>query len=274
MQQLFTDFLEIKFKPMRNGLKIQLSVIDALIYRELKTRVSNVKFGVFGVFIEPVGVLLIFILIIGGLRRNSNIPMSIALFLLSGITLYTLFSSIAIRALNAINANKALFIYRLVKPVDTVIARAIVETGLYSIVFLVISCAIFIFKAELILANFPLLVIVFISLSFCATGFGLFFMVAGFRYEWLSQVVPLLLRPLWFLSGVFFSIQQLPQWIRPWLSWNPILQAIELTRSALDSDYILNPTIISLPYLISCSIISITLGLWIYLNNEKILLTR
>ena len=99
-------------------------------------------------------------------------------------------------------------------------------------------------------------------------------MVAGFRYEWLSQVVPLLLRPLWFLSGVFFSIQQLPQWIRPWLSWNPILQAIELTRSAFDSDYILNPTIISLPYLISCSIISITLGLWIYLNNEKILLTR
>ena len=61
MQQLFTDFLEIKFKPMRNGLKIQLSVIDALIYRELKTRVSNVKFGVFGVFIEPVGVLLIFL---------------------------------------------------------------------------------------------------------------------------------------------------------------------------------------------------------------------
>ena len=174
----------------------------------------------------------------------------------------------------AINANKALFIYRLVKPVDTVIARAIVETGLYAIVFLVISLAIFIFKGELILANFPLLVIVFISLSLCATGFGLFFMVAGFRYEWLSQVVPLLLRPLWFLSGVFFSIQQLPQWIRPWLSWNPILQAIELTRSALDSNYILNPTIISLPYLISCSIISITLGLGIYLNNEKILLTR
>ena len=259
---------------MKNSLKIQLSVINALIYRELKTRVSNVKFGIFGVFIEPVGVLAVFIILIGALRSNSSVPMSIALFLLCGITLYTLFQSIAIRALNAMKANKALFIYKPVKPVDAVIARAIVETGLYSIVFIVILGAIFIFNNRIILDNFPLLVTVFITLSLCATGFGLFFMVAGFRFQWLSLVVPLFFRPLWFVSGVFFSINQLPQWLRPWLSWNPILQAIELTRSACDSNYILNPTVISLPYLITCAIITLTLGLWIYINNEKILLTK
>lgn len=259
---------------MKIGLKIQLSVINALIYRELKTRVSAVKFGIFGVFIEPLGVLAVFILIIGLLRRNSNIPMSIALFLLSGITLFTLFSAIAIRSLNAINANKALFIYKPVKPVDTVIARAVVETGLYAIVLIVVSGAIFLFNEKIMISNFPLLVVVFVSLALFATGFGLFFMVAGFRYQWLYQVVPLLLRPLWFISGVFFSIQQLPQWVRPWLSWNPLLQSIELTRFAFDSNYILNPSVISLPYLITCSIIAITMGLWIYLNNEKILLTK
>lgn len=259
---------------MKKGLQIQLSVVNALIYRELKTRVSNVKFGVFGVFIQPLGVMAVFVLIIGALRRGSSYQMNLALFLLTGILLYTLFSDIAVRSLNAIKANQALFIYKPVKPIDTVIARSIVEAGLYSIVFLVISFGIFIFKEKFMLDNFPLLVFVFLLLSITASGFGLFFMVAGFRYPWLFQVVPLLLRPLWFTSGVFFSLQQLPQWIRPWLSWNPILQAIELSRNAFDSNYIINPSIISLPYLITCALLSITLGLWIYINNEKILLTK
>lgn len=259
---------------MKKGLQIQLSVVNALIYRELKTRVSNVKFGVFGVFIQPLGVMAVFVLIIGALRRGSSYQMNLALFLLTGILLYTLFSDIAVRSLNAIKANQALFIYKPVKPIDTVIARSIVEAGLYSIVFLVISFGIFIFKEKFMLDNFPLLVFVFLLLSITASGFGLFFMVAGFRYPWLFQVVPLLLRPLWFTSGVFFSLQQLPQWIRPWLSWNPILQAIELSRNAFDSNYIINPSIISLPYLMTCALLSITLGLWIYINNEKILLTK
>ena len=259
---------------MKKGLQIQLSVVNALIYRELKTRVSNVKFGVFGVFIQPLGVMAVFVLIIGALRRGSTYQMNLALFLLTGILLYTLFSDIAVRSLNAIKANKALFIYKPVKPIDTVIARSIVEAGLYSIVLLVISFGIFIFKEKFMLDNFPLLVFVFLLLSITASGFGLFFMVAGFRYPWLFQVVPLLLRPLWFTSGVFFSLQQLPQWIRPWLSWNPILQAIELSRNAFDSNYVINPSLISLPYLITCALLSITLGLWIYINNEKILLTR
>ena len=147
---------------MRNGFQIQKSVVSALIYRELKTRVSNVKFGVFGVFIEPLGVMAIFVLIIGFLRQK-DIGMDITLFLLCGIISFTLFSDIAIRSLNAIKANSALFVYRLVKPIDTVIARSLVETGLYAIVFIVIAGLIFLFKEKFIISNFPLLVLSYLS---------------------------------------------------------------------------------------------------------------
>ena len=82
------------------------------------------------------------------------------------------------------------------------------------------------------------------------------------------------MRPLWFISGVFFSISNIPPTIRPWLSWNPVLQAAELTRHAFSSDYYIDNTVISLPYLIAFSVISVSSGLWIYSNNEKILLTR
>ena len=44
-------------------------------------------------------------------------------------------------------------------------------------------------------------------------------------------------------------------------------------RNSLEEQYLLNP-LISLNYLWSCSVVSLFLGLWVYSNNEKRLLTR
>ena len=46
-----------------DGWTIQRNVIKALVYRELKTRVSQVKFGVLGVFLEPLGVVAVLLCI-------------------------------------------------------------------------------------------------------------------------------------------------------------------------------------------------------------------
>ncbi len=262
-------------KYFKKGFKIQGSVISALVYRELKTRISQVRFGIFGVFIEPLGVFSVFLIIFTFIRgRRSTLGIDTELFLISGIIIFSLFSDVAIRSINGMQANEALFFYRPVKPIDTVIARTIVETGLYSIVFIVITGGIFLFLEKFTLDNLPLLFITFISLSLTASGIGLLIMVAGFRYSWLYQFVPLLMRPLWFISGVFFSVSTLPASIRPWLSWNPVLQAVELSRHAFSSNYYIDSTVISLTYLISFSIVSVSTGLWVYSNNEKILLTR
>lgn len=263
-------------RPIRSnamsGWQVQRNVISALVYRELKTRVSEVRFGVLGVFIEPLGVMAVFLAIFSALRGNRG-TLDVSLFLMCGIVFFTLFNDIAVRSLNAMNANEALFFYRPVKPIDTVIARGIVESGLYAIVLIVISMAIFLIREQWMLADPPLLVISFICLAATALGLGLTLMVAGHRYTSLHQLVPLAMRPLWFISGVFFSTADLPSWLLPWISWNPVVQAIELSRQAYNPDYVL-PEAISLPYLVSCAAMSCFLGLWVYSNNERILLTR
>ena len=70
-----------------DGWTIQRNVINALVYRELKTRVSQVKFGVFGVFIEPLGVIGVFLMIFGFIRGGSP-GIDIILFLACGVILY------------------------------------------------------------------------------------------------------------------------------------------------------------------------------------------
>ena len=225
-----------------------------------------------GVFIEPVGIIAVF-LIIFSLIRGYREDIDIALFLASGIILFTLFNDIAIRSINAMKANEALFYYKTIKPIDTVIARTIVEMGLYAIVYIIIISFIFILKEKITLDDFPILVITYLLLSLTAFAIGLILMISGHRYPWIAQIVPLLMRPLWFISGVFFSLQQVPQTIVPFISWNPILQAVEISRNALSINYVLINQI-SLNYLFILSISLTTIALWIYKNNEKILLTR
>ena len=102
----------------------------------------------------------------------------------------------------------------------------------------------------------------------------MFLLVATFIYPTLIQLIPLAMRPLWFMSGVFISLSNLPQWLRPYVSWNPIFQAIELTRHSFTKNYYLNYDEVSMIYLWQCAFISLFLGLWLYSNNEKNLLTR
>lgn len=256
-----------------NGFQIQRNVISALVYRELKTRVSEVRFGVLGVFIEPLGVLGVFLLIFT-LIRGSRADLDIELFLTSGIVLYTLFTEIALRSMNAIRANEALFFYRPVKPIDTVIARTIVESHLYGIVFVVIVGFVFLYKEEWILQDFFLLVSSYLALVLFSFGLGINLMIAGHKFPALHQFLPIIIRPLWFISGVFFGIMRIPFSIRPWLSWSPVLQAIELTRHSFSTNYYIPTDLISVSYLWIFAITLTTWGLYIYLKSERFLLTR
>ena len=106
---------------IKRGLRIQINVLRALIYREFIGRASLVKFGYLGILIEPLGVMAIFLAIFTLIRRRGGSEdLGVLLFLISGIVIYTLFNAIAIRSMNSMDANSSLFFYRQVQPIDTV----------------------------------------------------------------------------------------------------------------------------------------------------------
>ena len=110
------------------GFNKQINVIRALMYRELKTRVSKSPFGLLGVYIEPLITLIVIVIFVGGIRRgNAVLGMDTFLFITVGIVVWQMFSSIAIRSLNGIKSNRELFNYRYVKPVDVIITRSLLQ---------------------------------------------------------------------------------------------------------------------------------------------------
>ena len=166
------------------------------------------------------------------------------------------------------------FIHKVIRPLDILISKTLVSLALQTIVLILILQSIFFIKGEIIMQDLPLLVITLLGLIIFSFGLGIFLMVATFVYPVIIQIIPFILRPLWFISGVVVSINSLPQYIRPYVSWNPILQAIELTRYSFTKNYILDTSVISLVYLWQCALGALFLGLFVYFYNEKKMLTK
>ena len=84
----------------------------------------------------------------------------------------------------------------------------------------------------------PLMLLAYaISLWWLATMLGMLFAVAIMFVPEVGKIKGILTRPLFFMSAVFFSIQDVPREYWPYLDWNPILHAIELSRYSAYTSY-------------------------------------
>jgi capsular polysaccharide transport system permease protein len=168
-------------------------------------------------------------------------------------------------------ANEALLFYRPVKPIDTVIARTLCETGLYTSCYFVILIATWTFLGEVMMADLGMFL--FSLLLAAALGFstGLIVMVASHVVPAFAQVAAWIPRILWFLSGVPFRYWMFPAWSKPFFVWNPLMHCIELNRRSLSDDYFTPDA--NLQYAIVWVVVQTTIALWVYSNNERRLLT-
>jgi capsular polysaccharide transport system permease protein len=246
-------------------------VVDALVYRELRTRVSDVKGGFLGVLIQPLGLIAIWTAFLTAINMHRGGNLNVVLFLTSGIVLYTVFSQIVNRSINSMEANEALLFYKPVKPVDTVIARTICETGLYTCCLLVVCVGTWIAIDQLVMQDMGLFFFTILLASVIGFSTGLLFMVAGHvspSFKGIGIWVP---RILWFLSGVPVRYWLFPEHTHIFFTWNPLMHIIELNRASMSKDYFTPDA--NLGYAIIWTVCFLTFSLWVYRNNESKLLT-
>ncbi len=255
-----------------SGWQVQWRVVDALVYRELRTRVSDVKGGFLGVLIQPLGLIAIWVGFFAAINAHRGGSLNIVLFLGSGTVLFTIFSQIANRSTTAMEANEALLFYKPVKPIDTVIARTISETGLYTCCLLVICIGTWIVLDQVYMNNLALFFFTIILTACIGFSTGLIFMTASHLMPAFKQTALWIPRILWFLSGVPFRYWLLPPATKIFFVWNPLMHIIELNRKSMSDDYFTPDA--NLEYAMIWSIALLTISLWYYYTNERKLLTQ
>lgn len=245
----------------QNVARAQIRVIAALVRRESRVHFGATRIGYLWAVIEPTLHLCVYALLFTYvLRRHSPLGGNLSVFMLSGLMMYFLFSKLATYLAGAIEGNRSLLNLPPVKPLDVLIARAILETATYLLVGVLLFTALAIGGAPDVAPYHPMRLTVAIA-GTVALGIGVGIINAvmrAFLHNWMT-IFGLILSPVFLLSGIWFLPGQIPPPFRDYLLYNPMMHYIMWARSGLYRGY--DPMELDRGYAIAVSAAVLALGL-------------
>lgn len=221
----------------RSPWRITWAVWHALLLREAVARMFGKRAAAVWLLLEPVASIAFMLFVFTVLRTRNIGGMDTALWLSAGLLSFYLFRRTAVQGAAAVGANQALYTYRQVKPVDTVLSRSLLE----GVLMLLVATLVFM---GLALAGVPLqlhdplgVVQALAGLWLLGVGWGLAVSVATELVPETANVLNLLLMPLMLVSGAIFPLSAVPYPWREWLMWNPVAHGIEGVRVGISPYY-------------------------------------
>lgn len=238
----------------------QFAVVRALILREARTRYVRNKMGYAWALLEPSFHILIWFGIISLLGRGAFVhDMPPLLFVATGLIPLFMFSKVSTYVMSAISANQGLMAFPLVKDVDALISRCILEGTTMILVGIVILSSIVFFGIAEPPRDPLLLIVVAFSLIFLGLGYGTLMSSLKAMFPFFDHVNSIINRILYFTSGIFFVYETMPTAVQEWLRWNPALHGTELFRTGWSYTYV--TPMGSVGYILSCGLIGLFFGL-------------
>ena len=245
----------------------QILVIRALLARETVTRFGQYKLGLFWMLLEPLLGVIIIGVIIGSFAARSVPEIPYPFFLLNGMLMLKLFTGPMNSAINAIGANQGLLVYPNVKQLDLFLARFLFDLFTAALSF-ILFCAIGMWiGVEVSLGSLHVLAAGYLLTWLAGCGLGLTFGVAAAYYSEVEKIVPVLQRPLIFVSAVLFPTAQLPQSTQDVLYFNPLVHNIEICRKALFPYYAVHGANLLYPFLFA--VVSLSMGATLFHNHRN-----
>ena len=222
---------------MLRGLTIQIQVVSALILRETKTRFGKHKLGYLWALFQPIVQIGIFsaMFYFGG--RHLAAGMEPISFLTSGFMPFMLFGSVNSSVTTSIDANRGLLFYPRVRPLDLVFARIILEFATFACVAVVLLTAAALLEKSITSVSAIHLASGLVLSAALGSGLGLVVCGLAVFYPVTLRLIGPALRPLFWISGIFFSVNSLPSALRHLFLYNPVLHCVEVFRSGVFPQY-------------------------------------
>jgi len=257
----------------RSSATVTFSVWRALFLREAVSRMMGKRMAWVWLLVEPLFHISYLAIYHGVLRSRSIGGINTVLWIVVGVLAYYMFVYPARRSMHAISANQALFVYRQIKPVDTVLVRVALEAFLMVIITIVVLCLVGLAGIDAV-PDDPLLVLAAAGgLALTALGFGLLASVLHELTPELGKILELFFLPLYVVSGTIFAISGVPEPYRGWMMLNPLAHGIEIARQGFASYYHVVPET-DIVYLYSVAIVVLALGLALQVRFKEKLVAK
>jgi capsular polysaccharide transport system permease protein len=247
-------------------------VLFALVVREMSTKFGRSWGGYLWAIAEPVGGILLLTFIFGLALRKPPLGTNFALFYASGIIPFFLFSKVTGSVAGAIDSNRGLLTYPVVQPLDAVFAKFITDFLTMLVVGALLYSFLILYYGLPVSLDVAAIFNGFLLMGLLGLGFGTMnCVIYGFWPTW-KHIWNVLTKPLFFLSGMFYTYESLPPRAQSVLWYNPLFQAVGLTRAGIYSGY--DPVYISPAYVLGISLGCFTVGAYLLRRHSSRLLER
>ena len=259
----------------------EFAVIFAVSAYENNRRATRSSLGNWESLINPAQLMLFYVGMRVGfsyLRGNNKFAaggstdmyFNVVVFIVTGFSLAFLFRNIVSKALSGLRLKSPLY-YPRIKPLDILLGLSINDIRALATLTMGLLVLVWTFTWSFRFDSPGLAISVYMLTVAMAIGFGLCLVFLAGLNKWVLRVVRrLIMRTITFTSGIFFATFELQPYMRPFVTWNPILHAVELFRYSINNQYPIPD--ISLTYLACCSMILLGFSLILYRTNESLLL--
>jgi len=251
----------------RTSFTIFKSVISALFLREIQTRFGTKKLGYFWALFDAMFMVLVFAGLKSAISKHAMPGIDFPVFLATGFLAFYMWKSIVNKSMGAFSANKALFNYKQVKPIDTIITRFLVEVLISIMATLVFLAIGLYFGFDVRVKDFTMVVLAVAWLALFGFSIGLLTAVIGTFYETFTKIVSIIMTPLLFVSALMYTVDSLPPVLQEIILYNPLVHFIEMIHGyyfhTLDTKYV------DYEYMFYWTFIPLYLGLYFYIRAEK-----
>lgn len=237
--------------------------IGALVIREMITRYGRSWGGYIWAVLEPLGVILVLSLAFSQVVNTPAIGNSFVLFYATGYVPFHFFLETATNTGNSVAVNRSLLQLPLVTALDVVLSRFLLSLlTLVLVAVIIFSAMLLIIEDEVRLALGQLGLAMGAGAIF-GLGVGsvnavVFEFVPAWRNIW-----GIISRPLFLISGVFFTLEDLPEGIQRYLIWNPLIHVVGEARKGFYPNYDGEYVVIGFPLLAGAFLFAIGGGLLI-----------
>ena len=217
---------------------VHYRVLRALALREIYTLYGHTRLGyIWNLFQSVFGIMTFWIIRV---FMNGVAPhgMTIVSYLVCGFLVWNITTQILTKSMHAIDGNRNLLTFPQVFPLDVMLARAVVVVATQVVSMGIILGIGAMFGYAVTISDVGLLLAALLLAVSFGLGCGAMLSALAAYVPALHNIVPMVLRILFFASGVFFSVSMFSHRVGEWLLLNPIMQLVEMTRTAMSQGYV------------------------------------
>lgn len=235
------------------------SVIYAIIMHDIKNRFFGSGLGQIVMILWPFVHILVLLALYTFSGRPTPYGESLVLYSCTGIIPFIIFSYMSRWIVLSAMTNRSFLNYPIIKPLDLLIARAILEVVNTTMVSILVLLMLVVMGVDPWPNDALQAFAAYGACMFLAFGMGILNGVITTILPLWNIAYTLLIIVSYAASGILFVPSELPEKARYFLSFNPLLQGVEWMRSAFYSDY--TTSVLDKGYLLRFGLVSLFIGL-------------